>query len=323
MQPPPNRSQHISTMNFWSLIDSGQLKPVSDPLIQEKVWIVDVDPTLAKCFLEFNFADNRSFSQDYVNKLCAEMKAGRWGLSNDAITVDSEGRFLNAQHRMRAVIASETTQRFILLFGVEKESAQWLDIGKKRSMSQRITVSGVRMSEKECSVIRNAMNDYSKTYVGTVQYSERKDDELVKEVYQKHHTVLRALKGHQQKGPGFYWAAALKMHAEMLHYGHEHNFSHNMSPLERAKLWIDLVNFGYSREGLSVGPEEVSAIKLRNMRENRSANDKGMYWSHKEDLKYTICAAYKFMRGDEIQSLTKYKADPFHNFIDMPDCNFE
>ena len=33
-------------------------------------------------------------------------------------------------------------------------------------------------------------------------------DELVKEVHQKHHTVLRALKGHQQKGPGFYWAAA-------------------------------------------------------------------------------------------------------------------
>jgi len=310
-------------MNIWSLIDSGQLKPIPEVFCKEKVWIVDVNPELAKKLLEFNFADNRAFSQDYVNKLAAEMKAGRWGLSNDAITVDSDGRFLNAQHRMRALIASETTQRFILLFGVDRESAQWLDIGKKRSMSQRITVSGVRITEKECSIIRNAMNDYTKTYTGTVQYSERKDDELVREVYKNHYTVLRALKGHQQKGPGFYWAAGLKMHAEMLHYGHEYNMNHSMSPLERTKLWIDLVNFGYSREGLSVGPEEVSAIKLRNMRENRSANDRGMYWSNKDDLKYTICAAYKFMRGDEVQSLSKFKTDPFHNFIDMPDCNFD
>ena len=66
-------------MNIWSLIDSGELKPVSEVFCKEKVWIVDVGPELAKKLLEFNFADNRSFSQEYVNKLSAEMKAGRWG----------------------------------------------------------------------------------------------------------------------------------------------------------------------------------------------------------------------------------------------------
>ena len=39
-------------MNIWSLIDSGELKPVSEAFCKEKVWIVDV-PELAKA-LEFN-----------------------------------------------------------------------------------------------------------------------------------------------------------------------------------------------------------------------------------------------------------------------------
>lgn len=309
-------------MNVWSLVRNGRLQPVPEHQCKETVWIVDVDPELAEMFLASNFAENRAFSQEYVNKLSAEMKAGRWGLSNDAITVDTEGRFLNAQHRMKAIIASKTTQRFIVLLNADRESAEWLDIGKKRSMSQRITVSGVKMTDKECSIIRNAMNDYSKTYVGTVQFSERKDDALVREVYQRHDKVLRELKGHFQKGPGFFWAAALKMHAEMIHYGSRLSIQHDMSPLDRAKLWIDLTNFGYSKDGLAVGPAEVSAIILRNMKEKKAEDVRGKSWSHKEDLKYTICAAYKFMLGEQVKSLTKFKSDPFHNFSDLPDCNF-
>ena len=312
-------------MNIQSLIETGRLPATT---CEEKVWIVNIDPDLAKLLLEYNFANNRAPSKPYINKLAGDMTAGSWSISNDAIAVGSDGRFLNGQHRLQAVVQSNTTQKFIFLYGVDPESAQKFDVGKKRTMAQRISVSGTQIGEKECAVIRNAMNDYEKNYVGTIQYADRKDDDLVREVYSKHCLVLRELRGQQQTGHNFYWAAALKMHAEMLHYSANRNFAHGMAPMERCKLWIDLVNYGYSKDGISVGPAELAAIKLREMKKRKTEENNGrsvdvVFWTTKDAWRFTMSAAYRFMLGEEAKGLTKYKRDPFHNFIDMPNCNFE
>tara|TARA_R100001463_G_scaffold134400_1_gene196570 strand:- start:220 stop:1161 length:942 start_codon:yes stop_codon:yes gene_type:complete len=312
-------------MNIQSLIETGRLPATT---CEEKVWIVSIDPDLAKLLLEYNFANNRAPSKVHINKLAGDMTAGNWSISNDAIAVGNDGRFLNGQHRLHAVVQSNTTQKFIFLYGVDPESAQKFDVGKKRTMAQRISVSGTQIGEKECAVIRNAMNDYEKNYVGTIQYADRKDDDLVREVYSKHYLVLRELRGQQQTGHNFYWAAALKMHAEMLHYSANRNFAHGMAPMERCKLWIDLVNYGYSKDGISVGPAELAAIKLREMKKRKTEENNGrsvdvVFWTTKDAWRFTMSAAYRFMLGEEAKGLTKYKRDPFHNFIDMPNCNFE
>ena len=47
------------------------------------------------------------------------MKCGRWTLNNDAITFDKSGVLTNGQHRLTAIIKSETSQEMAVMYGVE------------------------------------------------------------------------------------------------------------------------------------------------------------------------------------------------------------
>lgn len=305
-------------MNFQTLLNSGKIRPLE---IKERIFVAEVCPELAEILLSWNFADNRKASSEYVGRLSADMRAGRWRLGNDAITIDSEGRLVNGQHRLNAVVQSKTTQLFLFLVGVEPESALILDVGKNRQMYERIHVSGVRMTSKECAVIRHAMNDYQMASTGTRQFSYASHDELVKEIYLRHSNFLRETKATRQRGSAFYWSAALKMYAEMVHYGHEYTMNHDMTPMERCKLWLDLVEHGYSQEGIPTGESELAAIKLKNMRESKKPDRNRNVWADKNAYQHTVCAAYKFMTGERTLHLIKHKTDPFHDFVNIPATN--
>jgi hypothetical protein len=294
-----------------------QLQPLD---LKEKAFIAEIGPSLAMELLTINFPDNRPPSKQHIMELASAMKDGRWRLGNDALTIDEHGRFVNGCHRLNAVVQSGTTQKFVILCGVTKDTAQILDIGKKRSMSQRITISGTRISNKECAIIRHAMNDYVKTIVGTIQFGYSRHDELVKNVYEKHKHFLQIIKAHNSTN-SFLYAAALKMFAEMTHYSDKYSFRHDMTPLDRARLWIDLTTLGYSQDGVLTGLNETAANVLKHKKDNRKREKDGSYWADKECLQFTITAAFKFMLGEPSQHLIKFRKDPFTNFTEIPSTN--
>lgn len=307
-------------MNFQSLLDTGLIKPVST---EEKVCIVEVDPDLARWLLKLNFKENRKQSADYINRLSADMRDGYWGLSNDAIVVDVTGRIINAQHRLEAVVKSGTTQKFILLWDVAKETAEAIDVGKKRAMHERITISGTRISLKECAVIRNAMNDYSSVALGTSQYHRSRHDGTVQAVYLQHSHFLQALGTESMSsGSSFFHAAALKMFVEMIHGKYNPVFAeHKQDPFTRAQLFLDLCLYGYSKKGLPTTVQDHVALRLKEMRDNRKVDYKGMRWSDKDAYRFTVCAAHKFMTGEQVKKLTRSKTDPFTKFGSLPETN--
>ena len=280
--------------------------------------IVDVDPDLAQDLLDLNFAQNRTASKEHIDRFATDMKNGEWILSNDAIVLSDDMQVGNAQHRLQAVIQSGTTQRFIVLFGSDKGDFQKLDTGKKRTMEQRITISGIPISQKECSIVRHAMNDYTHPHCGTVEFGYQRHDAAVAEIYLKHKEFLKATNAQKPAGPSFFWAAALKMYAEMVHFGDYYTFKHDHSPLTRARLFIDLCVNGHSDISM-VGPHEVAAIKLRNLKEARKQTNIG--FSDKNALQFTITAAYKFMTGETVKALQRPKSDPFHSFLHMESTN--
>lgn len=307
-------------MNFQSLLDAGLIKPVSS---EEKVCIVEVDPDLAAFLLKLNFKENRKQSADYINRLSSDMRDGFWGLSNDAIVVDVSGRIINAQHRLEAVIKSGTTQKFILLWDVARETAEAIDVGKKRAMHERITISGTRISLKECAVVRNAMNDYSSVALGTSQYHRSRHDSFVEGIYKKHSDFLQAIGPESMSsGSSFFHAAALKMFVEMIHGNYNaNNAQHDQEPFVRAQLFLDLCLHGYSKQGLPTTFNDHAALRLKEMRDNRKVDYKGMRWSDKDAYRFTVCAAHKFMTGEQVKKLTRLKADPFMPFRSAPPTN--
>lgn len=305
-------------MNLLNLLQSHIVSPDDR---NEKIAVVDITPELATHLLEVNFANNRAVSWEHVKRMAADMKNGLWVLGNDAVCVDVFGNLINANHRMNAVKASKTTQRFVVMWDLPRETAQLMDVGRKRTMHERITISGCAMNSKECSITRNAMNDYSKTVTGTIEYGYQNHDDIVKKYYCFHSEFLKAADARRASGASFIKSAALKLYVEMTHYRHRHVFRHNMTALERSLLFVDLVQDGYSNNGLNAGPHEISALKLKNLKDRRTSDQRDPYWISKESLRYTISMAYKFMTGEFVENVSKYKTDPFSSFLDAPSTN--
>ena len=108
----------------------------------------------------------------------------------------------------------------------------------------------------------------------------------------------------------------------MTHYRHKHVFKHDMTALDRSMFFIDILEEGYSKHGgFDQGPHEVSAIKLKNMKDRRRTDAKGQYWADKDAFQYTVSMAYKFMTGEAVENVSRYKTDPFSNFLDAPSTN--
>lgn len=72
----------------------------------------DITPAIAAQFLAMN--RNRTLRNAHVKKLADDMRAGRWTECLDPIYFLTDGTMAEGQHRLRAVIASGTTQRFYI-----------------------------------------------------------------------------------------------------------------------------------------------------------------------------------------------------------------
>ena len=287
----------------------------------EGAFIAVIGPELAQNLLHLNFEQNRCPSKKQIAKYATDMVNGEWVLSNDALVISNDGQLGNCQHRLQAVIESGTTQKFLVLYGVDKKTFLKFDVGQKRTMDQRITISGVNITVKECAIIRHAMNDYVHTAIGTAQYSEPRFDELVKKYYLMHKQFLELSNATQQTGSSYFWAGALKIYAEMVHFGKSYVFNHDHDPLSRANLFIDMCLNGQSTKGLMTGPQESAAIKLRDSKTTRAKDYANKNWNDKFAWQLTMTAAYRFMCGDVTKSLQRYKSDPFHKFLELPTTN--
>jgi hypothetical protein len=99
---------------------------------------ITVTPAIAKTLLANLFEGQRPLSDPYVNRLINEMLGGSWRLSPDCL-VKIKGKLGNGQHRLHAVIRSQTTQPFLLLETDDDELYKVIDAGNKRSVADVLT----------------------------------------------------------------------------------------------------------------------------------------------------------------------------------------
>jgi len=103
--------------------------------MRKEITIESIGPTKAKQLLETNIEGQRNIVKAYVEKLAAQMAAGKWLLSNDAIVIQN-GRLINGQHRLTAVILSGVRQIFLVLrLSDDSDLYAVLDSGKSRTVA--------------------------------------------------------------------------------------------------------------------------------------------------------------------------------------------
>lgn len=109
---------------FWEMRDAGTMGYIQT--------LAKIGPALAKRFLASQ--ENRPLKIARVRQMVRDMKSNNWRLSTDQIAFSADGKFLNGQHRLNAIIESGTEQVFSVLFGSSEADAEKFDCGSSRTL---------------------------------------------------------------------------------------------------------------------------------------------------------------------------------------------
>ncbi len=131
--------------------------------------LVDVTPELAEKWLAQN-THNRNLRDKAVMAYARDMTAGNWAENGEAIKFSKgailllEGQpplfggiLLDGQHRLQAVVLSGVTVRLLIVTGLEHRTQETMDDGRKRSLSDALTLRGEQNTVSLASVIRRAL----------------------------------------------------------------------------------------------------------------------------------------------------------------------
>lgn len=102
----------------------------------EEVW---VDAKKAQEYLDQNLL-NRKVSPVTVTAYSRDMTQKNWHYNGAPIAFDTEGNLLDGQHRLLAVIRSNTKQKFLVVCNLQPDSRRTIDIGRKRSVADNLVM---------------------------------------------------------------------------------------------------------------------------------------------------------------------------------------
>lgn len=120
---------------------------------QMEAKVLHITPTFAAELLEDNNA-NRPLSENVVRVYAAAMQRGAWKLNGEAIKIASNGELLDGQHRLAAIVRSGVSVDCLVITGLEVGVFDTLDLGKKRNMSDILSIQGEVSTNVLASILR-------------------------------------------------------------------------------------------------------------------------------------------------------------------------
>ena len=110
-----------------------------------KVVVEKVDATRAQQLLDAAYKagqKQRHLSEKRVQRYARAMENGQWHLTHQAIGIDKSGIMLDGQHRMAAVVRSDTVQEFLIAYDAEPETFDVIDTGGARTAADTLSIAG-------------------------------------------------------------------------------------------------------------------------------------------------------------------------------------
>lgn len=151
-----------------------------------------IDAKLATDLLQLNDT-NRPIKNLVVDNYTADMKNGRWQFTGDIIQISSEGKLLNGQHRLIAIINSNTVQTFHIQTGLAPESFSKMDIGKVRTAGDTLATKGYKHYTTVATIVRYVSmfdNALLPDYVSNSNKAKFSNEEITAEAAKLNKTLL-------------------------------------------------------------------------------------------------------------------------------------
>lgn len=112
-----------------------------------------VTPAVAKEMLRRN-TKNRGVNVAHVRFLKEQMNSGQWLFDGQPIRFSESGSLLDGQHRLNAIVESETTQQFLIVSGVDSNAFKVMDTGKSRDGADCLSINGVSYSKEIAQIAK-------------------------------------------------------------------------------------------------------------------------------------------------------------------------
>jgi len=110
---------------------------------QLQIAIVDVSPLIAKYWLDTYNVSNRPMSRSNIAFISAQMISGQWvELNGDSISFLPDGTLNDGQNRLKSVVETGKTIKFLVIIGVDQRSFKTKDTGKKRTGADVLAIEG-------------------------------------------------------------------------------------------------------------------------------------------------------------------------------------
>jgi hypothetical protein len=106
-----------------------------------------VTPATAKYWLtpEIN-ANNRRLKVAIVRKYVRDMEANNWMFNGDTIKFDRNGKLLDGQHRLHAVVVLHRPVEFLIVRGLDPAAYTAIDTGARRTVGDMLQHIGSKQS---------------------------------------------------------------------------------------------------------------------------------------------------------------------------------
>lgn len=121
-----------------------------------KVYQRTITPEDATRFLEKN-QGNRKLSDKNVQFFFDQMKRGDWKITADPIKFGSDGRLLDGQHRLQALIKHGKPIDMFVAEGLDDNVFAVLDTGKNRSAGDVLSTQGFKNSTSLGAAVRSIL----------------------------------------------------------------------------------------------------------------------------------------------------------------------
>ncbi len=118
--------------------------------------LVHVTPELADRWLDVNVG-NRNLRKEVVDKLARDLKNGRFLENGDAVRFAANGDLIDGQHRLHAMVESQTPAWLLVVSGLPATARDTVDDGAKRTMADRFTFHGEPLPATLAATVRKAI----------------------------------------------------------------------------------------------------------------------------------------------------------------------
>lgn len=111
-----------------------------------------INPEFAHKLLKYN-PKNRRLNQSHVKGLASQMEDGLFMPELGFISFDKKGHLIDGQHRLHAIIDSQSTFKIKIITGLDPQVRNIIDTGLKRSLADILRMDGI----ENASVVSGAI----------------------------------------------------------------------------------------------------------------------------------------------------------------------